>query len=183
MARSGPLLDNQSDSLTLSLNLQAGQGAFWYRVSSEPAFGADGDYFDFVLNGTNLVHAAGESGWVQYSFPVPAGSNTLAFSYTKDSAFSENLDAAFIDNLELPVVVPKDSTTPALISASRVVGSDAQIFIQGQTNQLYWIQASSDLFNWITISTNIATHGVIQITDPNPLSTNLPTRFYRIAAP
>ena len=38
--------------------------------------------------------------------------------------------------------------------------------IRGQTNQVYLIQASTDLLNWQTIGTNIAVQGMILFRDP-----------------
>jgi hypothetical protein len=57
------------------------------------------------------------------------------------------------------------------------------LFIEflGQTNQLYFLQASTNLSAWQTISTNVATGGFIRVLDP--ASIGIPARFYRAVVP
>lgn len=62
-------------------------------------------------------------------------------------------------------------------TTTNVVIRQFQIRVEGQTNQLYRIQATDDLGNWVTLQTNYAPFGVIQFTDQQ--STNHQRRFYR----
>jgi hypothetical protein len=43
------------------------------------------------------------------------------------------------------------------------------------------VQASPDLANWVTISTNYAPYGLIQFTDPQ--ATTNGSRYYRVILP
>jgi hypothetical protein len=53
--------------------------------------------------------------------------------------------------------------------------------LEGQTNQIYVIQSSSDLIQWETLGTNHAPHGIIQFKDST--STNHTRRYYRAFIP
>lgn len=181
-ARSGLIGNNQTSTLRLVSPMIAGPGQFSYRVSTEAGF----DFFSFSLNGVVLTNVSGESGWQVFSFNVPTGTNTLEWKFTKDPAFSGGLDAVYIDNVDLPVVIPKDFSVPVTLSnffiSAGTPGNVVPKFrVSGQTNQVYHLQGSADLFNWETISTNIARHGVIQFTDTQ--ATNFPTRYYRVIVP
>ena len=57
--------------------------SFWWRVSSD-----SGDGLGFTLNGAHVADIRGELGWTQRSVPIPAGLNTIVFSYTKDDSGS-----------------------------------------------------------------------------------------------
>ena len=43
--------------------------------------------------------------------------------------------------------------------------------------QSYLFQASTDLVNWVSLSTNVAPSNLTVLVDPN--ATNFPARFYR----
>ena len=177
-ARSGAIGNSQSSSLKLTAGMYAGPATFSYRVSTEAGY----DFFDFFINGTNKLHQSGETGWINYQFNLNAGTNTLEWRFTKDPSSSGNLDAVFLDNVDLPVLLAKDASSPATFSTVRLAtDGNTQFRIAGQTNQLYFIQASVDLFNWQTIATNVARHGLIQFTDAQ--GTNLMLRYYRVVVP
>jgi uncharacterized repeat protein (TIGR03806 family) len=52
-----------------------------------------------------------------------------------------------------------------------------QVSINGPTNQTYVLQASSDLFNWVPINTNVPPQTPFTLIDPN--ASSYPRRFYR----
>ncbi len=184
-ARSGAIGNSQTSSLKLSAAMFAGPARFAYRVSTEDSH----DFFFFTLttaNSTNILinNASGETGWQVFQFNVPAGTNTLEWKYVKDASFSGNLDAVFLDNVELPLVIARNAAVVSLTNISAAVSAVGPVptfRVFGQTNQLYRIQGSADLFNWITISTNVAQHGLIEFTDLQ--ATNFPQRFYRVILP
>ena len=182
--RSGAITSNQTTSLRLVANCRAGAASFGYRVSSEEFGPVQGDFFEFYLNGVRQVRASGESGWLTHAFTVPAGLNTLEWRYLKDASGFANLDAAFLDELDLPLVQPVDFTVPVRVTTNSVQivsGGGVQFRIEGQTNQVYRVQASPDLANWVTISTNYAPYGLIQFTDPQ--ATTNGSRYYRVILP
>lgn len=182
--RSGAITHNQTTILRLVTNCRAGAAAFGYRVSSEEFGPASGDFFEFHLNGNRQLLLNGESGWQTHAFTVAAGTNTLEWRYRKDPASSANLDAAFLDNVDLPLVEPVNLAVPVRVTTNSVhlvSGGGVQFRVEGQTNQVYQVQASSDLANWVTISTNYAPYGLIQFTDPQ--ATTNASRYYRIILP
>jgi hypothetical protein len=182
--KSGAIGNNQISLLTLTTTNIAGSGSFAYRVSSEAGW----DFLEFYLNNTNvattnnrLLKVSGDSGWATFTFNVPAGVNRFQWRYTKDAGNSDLLDAAFVDNIDLPLVVPKDATTPATFNFISQTGTNVEFRVYGQTNQLYIIQASADLANWTTVSTNVAVHGIIQMIQPQ--DPEMPQRFFRAISP
>ena len=127
---------------------------------------------------------SGESGWQPHSFQVPPGTNTLEWRYLKGASSFANLDAVFVDNVDVPLVEPVDLGVPVRVitnSVELINGTDLRFRVQGQSNQVYRVQASSDLANWVTLSTNYAPYGLIQFTDPQ--GTTNSTRYYRVVAP
>ena len=175
-ARSGIISGGQSSSLLLSGNFHAGSGSFDYRVSSEANF----DKLKFLMDGVELQQWSGEIGWANFAFPVSAGTHTLEWRYSKDPSVSSGLDAAFLDNVDVPLVVPVTSASSAQMAVVPQTSGAYVVSLLGQTNQLYIIQASSDLVHWENIATNYALNGVIRVADPGSVTHG--TRFYRAVA-
>jgi hypothetical protein len=175
-ARSGAIGNNQRSSLSLTTDFLEGLGSFDYRVSSESGF----DFLQFFIDG-RLVHQwSGEAGWTTFTFPVSAGYHTLEWTYAKDPGGSAGFDAAFIDNVSLPILVPKNSFTPARLQLVNATDGTLFINVLGQSNQQYILQTSTDLKHWQNISSGSADYGYLRI-DTGP-TTNT-TRFYRAVSP
>lgn len=175
-ARSGAIGHSQTSSLLLTTNFAGGAGSFYYKVSSEPGW----DYFRFYVDGGLVQQASGEVDWQQYPFSLNGGTHTLEWRYVKDANNSAGSDAAFIDNVNLPFSVAIDGSTPARLEIVRQPGGNLLVHVQGQTNQQYVIQGATDFIppiSWQSISTNIATNGVIDLVVPDVLAS--PMRFYR----
>lgn len=185
--RSGGITHDQTTILRLVANCRAGPAAFGYRVSTEEFGPTVGDFFEFYLNGIRQVRTNGESGWQTHTFTVPAGINTLEWRYIRDASSGGNLDAVFLDNVDVPLFETVDRTLfsarPQVNtnSVQLVGGGGVQFRIEGKTNQVYQVQASPDLANWVTISTNYAPYGLIQFTDPQ--ATTNGSRYYRVILP
>ena len=176
-ARSGAIGNSQTSSLLLNGNFRAGNGSFSYRVSSETTW----DVFSFYLDGVLQQQWSGNGSWSPYSFSLTAGAHSLEWRYAKDSDLAVGLDAAFIDNVNLPVVVPVNASTPAHLTAHRQTDGTTYLDLTGQTNQLYWVQFSTNLVTWQTFSTNVLVTGFAHVPDPASLSS--PVRFYRAVSP
>jgi cysteine-rich repeat protein len=102
-ARAGAIGHSATSIMRTTVRLQQpGEIRFRYRVSSEACC----DRFRFLLNGNELVNAAGEAGWTLARFPVPAGFYRLEWSYTKDSSTVRGSDTAWVDALEIDGVGP-----------------------------------------------------------------------------
>lgn len=172
-ARSGVIGPSQTSSLFLGGSYRAGLGSFFLRVNSELGW----DFLSFHLDGIQQSQWSGDVGWTSFTFPLSAGAHTLEWRYAKDPNVNFGMDAAFLDNVNLPVLVGVDGSTPAQLQIHRESDGTVFITLTGQTNQLYLLQASTDLITWQTISTNVAVGGFIQVVDP--ASDTLPARFYR----
>jgi Pro-kumamolisin, activation domain/Divergent InlB B-repeat domain len=176
-ARSGVIGDSQTSSLILTTNFTVGAGSFDYKVSSEQGW----DFLNFYVDGVLLQQWSGEAGWANYLFPLTAGTHTLEWSYVKDPSVSLGLDAAFIDDVNLPLAAPSSGTLLPPQLQLQISGGGFLMTVNGQTNQQYVIQTSTNLVDWQNFSTNIATGGVIQIT--LPANTTNRAQFYRAFAP
>ena len=173
-ARSGAIGGAQQSALILRARMDAGIGSFSYHVSSELTW----DVLEFYLNGNLVQSWSGNVDWSVFQFNVPVGTNLVEWRYSKDPSLSIGEDAAFIDNIFLPLT----SVTPArahlqLSVASQTIG----LQLQGQVDRAYVLEVSPDLVHWQPLSTNIATGGVLRITDADWRTR--PTRFYRAVQP
>lgn len=161
---------NQTSALSLAAFTASGDGSFSLKVSSEENW----DFLEFYVDGVLRDSWSGEQDWVSYSFPLTAGNHTLEWRYVKDVEGSVGLDAAFIDSVDLP------STAPTF----KLVETGPGVFnveVTGSPNQVFYIQGSTDLLNWETISTNQWTGSPVPFTDPTAASR--PWRFYRAFGP
>jgi hypothetical protein len=158
-ARAGAIAHGQKSILRLTEVLDAGVGSFSYKVSSEASW----DGLEFYLNGLRLQKWSGEVAWQTYEFSVPAGTNTFEWRYVKDITLNAGLDTAFIDNLLLPLATAEQGAPQLKLS---YVSREPQLELRGLPDRAYYLQASPDLKDWQTISTNIAVNGVVRIDDP-----------------
>jgi murein tripeptide amidase MpaA len=95
-AKAGQITHNQSSWMTRGGS--GGSLSFWYYVSSEP----DGDFFNFYIDGTRMVHASGTGGaWTQYATTLGAGLHELKWEYTKNGATSFGYDSVWVDYLQM----------------------------------------------------------------------------------
>jgi hypothetical protein len=172
-ARSGGIGNSQSSSLLLTTNFTDGTASFDVRISSEATF----DVLTFSVDGTTLQQWSGESDWSTFSFPMTNGVHTLQWTYTKDASLTAGLDAAFIDDLILPITAPAGGPAPGHLSLQRLPNGTFQVNLAGQPNQQYVIQASTNLVDWVNLSTNIAVGGLIAAPDSGSVSNQV--RFYR----
>jgi hypothetical protein len=96
-ARSGAISHNATSSLIIRTYFpQADTLKFYSKVSSEPNY----DYFFFKLNDTEIMRKSGETNWDIRKVAVPAGLNTMEWSYKKDNSVSQGADCAWIDMID-----------------------------------------------------------------------------------
>ena len=96
--RSGSISDNAVSSISLTLSTESANGSFAYKIDSESNY----DFLIFSVDGAQVESWSGDTGWLNYSFPLSAGTHTLQWTYSKDQSVSNGQDAAWIDNLDLP---------------------------------------------------------------------------------
>lgn len=92
--KSGNISHNQASSFSITAN-GPGTISFWLRVSSETNY----DFCYFALNGDTLLVKSGNTGWVQHSYDLAAGPNTLAWMYIKDFSDNGGSDAVWLDEI------------------------------------------------------------------------------------
>ncbi len=102
--RSGQIGDNQSSSVSVTMNVLAeGQISFYYKVSSEASY----DFLNFTIDGANMGSWAGSIDWTQATFPVQAGERTFSWSYDKDYSVSTGSDCGWVDYIVFPPSAPE----------------------------------------------------------------------------
>ncbi|MCK4677450.1 MAG: T9SS type A sorting domain-containing protein [Bacteroidales bacterium] len=103
-ARSGPIGDNQSSSMFLSLNVEAGFNtviSFWKMVSSDPK-----DKLQFYMDGELKDEWGGLSAFSEAAFETPTGYHTFEWRYVKDSVNSYGDDCVWVDYIYFPPLFP-----------------------------------------------------------------------------
>jgi len=112
-AQSGAITNSQESSLQTTVT-GPGRVSYWWKISSQPG----ADELQFLLDGQILAMISGEVVWEQRSFPVPAGSHMLLWSYRKDGSNAQGQDQGWLDEvsyLAAPVVrVPPSSQVVAV---------------------------------------------------------------------
>ena len=107
-ARSPALSDSQSSSMQTTLT-GPGTVTFWWKVSSE----TNKDLLTFYINGTSKNSISGEVGWQQMSYTLGSGSQTLKWTYLKNSSVSVGQDRGWVDQLVFTPVPPSITTQPS----------------------------------------------------------------------
>jgi hypothetical protein len=98
-AQAGSIDDNETTTLSLTLDCTSKKISFYYKVSSESGF----DHLGFYIDGTREQRWSGEKDWTEVSFPVTAGRRTFEWVYSKDGSVSSGADTAWIDDIAFPI--------------------------------------------------------------------------------
>lgn len=93
-ARSVPLPNGQQTAFRASVT-GPGTLTFWWRVSSQP----DADYLSFRYGSIELARLTGEVEWRQETVYLPAGTQALEWTYSKDASTSEGDDSGWVDEV------------------------------------------------------------------------------------
>jgi hypothetical protein len=164
-AQSGSIVDSQQTWIQTTV-YGPGSLSFWWKVSSQ----AGGDYLNFLTNGVVMTNISGEVGWEQVVFAVPPGHNVLEWSYTKNGSISSGSDAGWLDQVVY-------TRTPFTLNSPGMNTSENFVFtLNGTVGQTLVLQSSTNLFEWMPLTTNVITGGGINFTDTS--ATNL-IEFYR----
>jgi parallel beta-helix repeat protein len=91
-AQSGPITDNQSSTLQTVVSGPATLN-FWWRVWSE----TNHDFLSVSANGTETAAISGAVDWRQQTVYLGFGSQTVRWTYSKDTNGSAGQDAAWLD--------------------------------------------------------------------------------------
>jgi hypothetical protein len=171
-AASGRGIDRTTNSVSLTLRVADGIGAFDFGVSSETNYDRLEFYISYIQNGvessrTLLSSWSGEKRG-RYQFAVRAGTVRLDWRFAKDAAISDGADWAFIDNLDLPLF----KAQPLVTLADRTI----TMRLGEMGAQSLRIEISSDLQSWTYLRTAIPdTAGEVKFTE----QAGGAARFYR----
>ncbi len=122
-AQSGSISDNQSSTLSISLDiLSPGEIVFARKVSSEENY----DFLEFYIDDELEASWSGEQDWVLLSYPVAAGSRTFSWTYSKDMSVSSGEDAAWIDHIIFPEVAGAPQITLSDDELNTTLAPDTQ---------------------------------------------------------
>jgi hypothetical protein len=167
-AQSGHIGNSQYSSMGTTV-VGPGTLTFWWKVSSEAGY----DVLDYYGSGRS-ASISGEVDWQQVSFKIDPGYQYLEWDYTKDASVYDGQDAGWVDQVTF---VPFQMVAPVQQADGTI-----QMGLAGTPAGTYLIYASSNLVDWIPISTNeVPFGGVTNIADP--ASKFLPMRFYRATQP
>lgn len=138
---------------------------------------ADGDTLalsSVASTSANGVSLTADNNFIYYN--STNSTNPDSFTYV----ISDTYGATATGTVNLTPAAPVSSSPPAL---NLIQDNDGVMTITfaGIPGRTYYIQASTDLVNWTTISTNVAgNNGLWQFSDPG--TAGLPSRYYRSSA-
>lgn len=99
-AQSGPVTDNKSSDMTVTLTGPA-EVCFWWKVSSE----AGADTLAVQVNDQVQKVISGETAWQQECLTLPPGAHTLRWIYSKNNQGSAGADAGWVDQVKVDQLI------------------------------------------------------------------------------
>ncbi|MEC8613824.1 MAG: hypothetical protein VXY17_00275, partial [Verrucomicrobiota bacterium] len=91
---SGSIFANELSRFSISKKTKS--VSFWYKVSSEDNY----DFFEFYIDGSEIIKESGEIGWTQYTNNSLGNTNhTFEWRYTKDGDVDARSDKAWVDQV------------------------------------------------------------------------------------
>ncbi len=104
-ARSGGIVDNQTSSLRIYMNVLIDDSISFYRKVSceyDNTGNVDWDNLQFFIDGNLLIKWDGEQNWARVAYPVSAGQHLFTWMYKKDGSALGGSDCVWIDNIMFP---------------------------------------------------------------------------------
>ncbi|PLW92527.1 MAG: hypothetical protein C0592_10325 [Marinilabiliales bacterium] len=105
--KSGAITDNQSSTLSITMDCATADSISFYRkVSCEEgsAYGSQWDYLEFKIGSTSKDWWDGEQAWERFAYATAAGNQTFSWVYEKDYYVSEFDDCAWVDYIVFPPI-------------------------------------------------------------------------------
>jgi subtilisin family serine protease len=143
---------------------------FWWKISSSSL-----DRLWLSLDGTNLFYIAGETDWQFALAAIPTGQHDIQWVYQHQSSYLRGMNRCWVDEV---VVTP---ATAQFVSGGMELLPDALggLRLNGPPGRLALTQTSTNLQDWVTVSTNLFTsHGTLEIRVPVP--SDFPAAFFRV---
>jgi hypothetical protein len=173
VAQSGSIGNNQSSRLRTTVT-GPGRLTFWWKVSSEDCGTQCGDFLDFTLGGTTRrIH--GEMDWRRVVIPVPSGTRTASWVYTKDANVSMGLDSGWVGEVVYEPGI-------WLEFAGAPVTNTRSLRVYGVPGRIYSVQVATNSpaagGPWFSLKPSVlVTNFPMTFVDTNATSAQ---RFYRL---
>ena len=168
-ARTGSIGDGDATAIQTTV-YGPGTVGFWWKVSSE----TNNDRLVFYIAGTESARISGEVVWEYRTFTVTSNSQTVQWTYSKNSSVSAGQDRAWVDQVTfVPTPVP-------VLPKLTINGQKAVVrwtSIPGRSYRVTYKNALSDP-EWMDLERSlVGTGGMITIGDALE---GVPHRFYRV---
>ncbi len=99
---SGTIIDEQESWMETYVN-GPGRVTFWWKISSENLL----DRMRFYVGGVDLDSTSGiNTNWVQMTFDVPPGWQSLRWRYMKNGSVTQGEDQAWVDQIQYAPIFP-----------------------------------------------------------------------------
>lgn len=141
-ARSKQSLPNNANSrMSITVTTQAASTLSYYRrVSTESGY----DFFNLYVNTSKKESVSGDIPWTKVDVSIPAGTNTIIFSYEKDYSTTGGHDCVWVDDIILPsvgIMVIEDVTDTTGVGIEEYEMVRARVF-PNPTNE--WVNIESE---------------------------------------
>ena len=132
-----------SGSASMQVTLTGpGTVSFWWKVSSQ----TNGDYLTFYTNNVQAVRISGEVDWRMQSISLGSGSQTLKWTYSKNSSTTAGQDRAWVDQVLFGPVPPNITAQPANRGVDEGGTANFSVTVAGTPPFTYqWQRNNADL--------------------------------------
>lgn len=123
-----------------------GTVSFWWKVSSQ----TNSDNLKFFINGVEQTRISGEVNWESRSASLPAGTQTLKWTYSKNASLSAGLDRGWVDQVQFGSTTEGCTFAVSPVSATHPQASSTGFVSVATASGCAW-----NVFNtnaWITIT-------------------------------
>ncbi len=154
-------------------SISAGDGLLGHIVDQQQL--VPGQWRALVYSTTNGSIAPGAMVWLNFSIPTNAPDGVVPLAMT--NAIVARVSGQQVQPLSQIDGALLVSSAGSFLSMTIQNGNQLQMLFQGIEGQPYVFEASTNLTNWVALSTNTAIGGMISLVETNTLV--YPHRFYR----
>jgi len=176
--QSGPIADNQASRLEATI-LGPANLSFWWKVDSEQNY----DYLTFQLDNAEVAAApkiSGNVNWEQKTVPIPAGTHTVRWTYSKDGSVGSGADAGWVDQVVMTKLTPGEAGEPGPLLQFTPSGNKLRITWPEVATNFKLQSATASGGPWVDVSENdiFKEEGEFYII----VNTGVESAFYRLIA-
>ena len=164
---------NFNPSFVSLASISAGGGLSGHIVDQQQL--VPGQWRALVYSTTNGPIAPGALVWLHFNIPTNSPDGVVPLAMT--SAIVARVAGQRVQPLSQIDGALLVSSAGSFLSMTIQNGSQLQMQFQGVEGQAYVFEASTNLTDWVTLSTNTAVGGTISLVETNTMA--YPHRFYR----